>query len=111
MITSATKSEIVSAVRNAPDADAMWVEKAVQLIDVLDGTPIDMKSNTLLNDMLDVSGQYPNVKRYLTNLPGVGAEDWSVANQHLEYGAMQIRSALGRMGLDLDRTTPELRQH
>lgn len=111
MITNATKEEVVSAVRNTPGADAMWVERAVQLIDVLDGTPIDVKSDTLLNDMIDVSDEYPNVKLYLKNLPGVGAQDWSVADQHLSYGSMQIVSALGRMGLDLDRTTPELRKH
>ena len=111
MMTSATKSELIGALRAAPSADAMWVEKAVYLVDVLDGTPIDMKSDTLLNDMLEVSGEYPSVKQYLANLPGVGTEDWSVAEQHLSYSAMQIRSAFSRMGLDLDRTTSELRKH
>ena len=111
MITKATKDELVSAVLRAPGADAMWVEKAVHLIDVLDGTEIDMKSHTLLNDMLEVSDKYPSVKRYLMDLPGVGEEDWSVVDQHLNYSAMQIRSAFERLGGDLDRITPELRKH
>lgn len=111
MTITASKNEIVQELRDTPNGDGFWVERAVALAELLHDNGISVESASLLNDMIEASQTNERVKQYLINLPGVGAEDWVVADQHLGYCSMQIRSALSRIAAKLDRTTAETRKH
>ncbi len=68
----------------------MWSGRAVSLVKALDGTGIDPASPALLDEMIVVRDQFPQVAAVLESLPGYASGHRSEAEKHLGYMTMQI---------------------
>ncbi len=68
MISTVTQ-KLINAVQNG-GSDAMWADRAVSLLKALDGTGVDLASDTLLDDVIAAGEIHPKVSQFLVSLPG-----------------------------------------
>lgn len=86
-----SNAEIAKALLES-DGDAMWVGRALLLVEVLEGTSIEPTQpvSGLLNAMTDVQDEHPQVKKFLNDLPGYSQGDRELAEKMLGFLTIQI---------------------
>ncbi|MFV0294573.1 MAG: hypothetical protein ACK5JT_00435 [Hyphomicrobiaceae bacterium] len=72
----------------------MWTDRAVSLVEMLEGTSVDATSTTLLDDMIAAKDDFPDISVWLDNLPGFSSGNREKAAEQLGYLTMQISSVL-----------------
>lgn len=84
-----THDELITGILNR-EGHTMWSDRAIALIQVLDGTDVDPTSPTLLDDMIAAQASQPAVAVWLDNLPGLSSGDRAKAEEQMGYLQMQI---------------------
>ena len=76
----------------ARGADDMWTQRAVMLLEALDGTGVSPSSPSLLADMIAAKEGRPAIEAFLDSLPGVSSGHHDAAQEHLGFLTMQINA-------------------
>lgn len=84
------KTQKLYAVQSGPDA--MWAQRTATLLDALDGTGVDLTSDTLVDDVIAAGQDHPKISQFLVNLPGYPS-DPAQAVEQLGYLASMAASA------------------
>lgn len=89
-----TNEELKAALAPAEGQYDMWADRAISLVEALDGTGVEPTSDTLLDDMIAIKEDNPAVAAFLDTLPGLSGGNREKADEQLGYCTMQIRAAL-----------------
>lgn len=89
-----TNEELKAALAPAEGQYDMWADRAISLVEALDGTGVEPTSDTLLDDMIAIKEDHPAVAAFLDTLPGLSGDNREKADEQLGYCTMQIRAAL-----------------
>lgn len=91
-----TSTETQNLIKTVYDGgDALWAGRAAALLEALDGASVDLRSDTLLDDVIAAGESHTKVSQFLVGLPGYPS-DPAEAIKHLGYlvgmaAAAQIR--------------------
>jgi len=88
------KEELVSEIYAAAGKSDLWAGRAVGLVEVMNGTALDVFSDTLLDDMLLCREDCPELATFLETLPGLATGDKATAARQLHYLTIQVRAAI-----------------
>lgn len=91
-----TNEELKAALAPAVEQYDMWADRAISLVEALDGTGVEPTSDTLLDDMIAIKEDHPAVAAFLDTLPGMSGGNRAKAEEQLGYCTMQIRAAYAR---------------
>ncbi|KXV69202.1 hypothetical protein AD951_07635 [Acetobacter malorum] len=72
----------------------MWSGRGLSLIQAIDGTRIDIRSHTLLEDLEEVATENPEIQQLLESLPGWPTSDRANALEQLNFVASAPRELL-----------------
>lgn len=95
-MTNIETQELINAVMS--NGDPLWALRTTSLLEAMDGTDIDLASETLLDDVIAAADAHPKIMQFLVNLPGY-PDDAAEAIKQLEYLAGMARSALTELGV------------
>lgn len=84
------ETEALKAAIAANGADAMWSDRAIWMIEALEGSGIPPNSPTLLDDMRAAQSDHPKIAEFLVSIP---SDDVHAATQ-LSYLTMQVNAAM-----------------